>query len=105
MFTNGIKLNYRGGIRIYLCKWYIKSTKQLQRKNKFLIKEVTFLGHIVSAWGLRMDPENIKAVTNFRGPRNKKKVQQYLGFLKFHHKFINKHPEIVTLLCELQRKY
>lgn len=62
-----------------------------KEKSKFCIKEVKFLGHTVSAQGLKMDPDKINAVQQFREPKNKKEVQRYLGYLNFDRKFINKY--------------
>ena len=35
-------------------------------KCAFLLKEVSFLGHIVSAEGIRVDPTKIEAVVNWK---------------------------------------
>jgi len=42
----------------------------------FDAKEVPFLGFIVSGVGLSMDPEKSKAIVDWPGPTNEKKVQQ-----------------------------
>ena len=40
------------------------------RKCDFWLKEVSFLGHIVSAEGVRVDPTKIEAVLNWKPPRS-----------------------------------
>ena len=54
---------------------YLKIVLQTLREKKlyaklskcdFLLKEVSFLGHIMSAEGIRVDPTNIKAVVNWK---------------------------------------
>ena len=39
-------------------------------KSDFWLKEVSFLGHIVSAEGIRVDPAKIEAVVNWKPPRS-----------------------------------
>ena len=39
-------------------------------KCNFWLKEVSFLGHIVSVEGIRVDPIKIEAVVNWKPPRN-----------------------------------
>lgn len=43
-------------------------------KCQFFKKEVTFLGHIISEHGIRMDPEKIETIQNFKRPSKKKEV-------------------------------
>ena len=38
------------------------------RKCDFWLKEVSFLGHVVSAEGIRVDPTNIEAIVNWKPP-------------------------------------
>ena len=41
-------------------------------KCDFWLKEISFLGHIVSAEGIRVDPVKIEAVVNWKPPRSEK---------------------------------
>ena len=49
-------------------------------KSKFYIQETPFLGVIVGANGIRMDPKKIEAIVQWATPRNLKEVQSFLGF-------------------------
>ena len=40
---------------------------------------MSFLGHIVSAEGIRVDPVKIEAVMNWKPPRNVTEVRSFLG--------------------------
>ncbi|KAJ3500604.1 hypothetical protein NLJ89_g9719 [Agrocybe chaxingu] len=51
-------------------------------------RQVEYLGVIVSHGQLRMDPQKVAAVRDWPVPRNRKDVQQYLGFLNFYRRFI-----------------
>ena len=45
----------------------------------FWLKEVPFLGHIVSAKVIRVDPAKIEAIVSWKPPRNVTKVRSFLG--------------------------
>ncbi len=47
-----------------------------------------FLGYIVSAEGIRMDPEKVKAVVEWPSPDSRKALQRFLGFANFYRRFI-----------------
>ena len=49
------------------------------RKCDFWLKEVSFLGHIVSVEGIRVDPAKIEVVVNWKPPRSVTKVRGFLG--------------------------
>ena len=49
------------------------------RKCDFWLKKVSFLGHIVSTEGIRVDPANIEAVVSWKSPRNVTEVRSFLG--------------------------
>ena len=55
-----------------------------EEKSKFLKKEVTFLGTIISRDGLRMEPEKTKAVREWPTPKTVKEVQAFLGFANYY---------------------
>ena len=68
---------------------------------EFLRKEFTYLGHKLSAHGLRPDPENISAVMKFPTPTNTREIKQYLGLCSYYRKFIPNFSKIVNPLTEL----
>ena len=45
----------------------------------FWLKEVSFLGYIVSAEGIRVDPMKIEAIVNWKPPRNATEARSFLG--------------------------
>ena len=50
-------------------------------KCDFWLKEVPFLGHIVYAEGIRVDPAKIKVVVSWKLPRNLTEVRSFLGLV------------------------
>ena len=54
----------------------------------FGVKEVTFLGHHVSASGIQPLQDSVTAVREFPTPNSKKDLQRFLGMVNFYHRFM-----------------
>lgn len=50
------------------------------------ISRTTFLGFIISAGNVQMEPETIKALRDWPRPETHKQLQQFLGFANFYWK-------------------
>ncbi len=48
-------------------------------KCEFWLKEISFLGHLVSGEGIKVDPSKIEAILNWRPPRNITEIRSFLG--------------------------
>src|SRR5664279_3733861 len=57
-------------------------------KCAFWLKEVGFLGHVLSAGGVSMDPAKIQAVVNWKDPTNQTEVRAFLGLAGYYRKFV-----------------
>jgi hypothetical protein len=73
-------------------------------KCKFCIKEIKFLGHVISQAGVAADPARIEAILNYPSPRNQKQLRQFLGTCNFHNRFILGYSEYVAPLLPLLKK-
>lgn len=63
--------------------------------------EVKFLGHQLSAAGLRKAPEYIEKVRSFPRPRTVQELRQFLGLVNFQRKFVPGCSDIARPLSEL----
>lgn len=63
--------------------------------------EVEYLGVIVTHGSLRMDPKKIEVLAEWPTPRNKKDVQQFLGFINFYRRFVCNFSRMATPLNRL----
>ena len=73
-------------------------------KCDFWLKEVSFLGHIVSAEGIRVDPAKIEVVVNWKPPQNVTEVRSFLGLAGYYRTFVKGFFVIASLLTKLLRK-
>ena len=73
-------------------------------KCDFWLKEVSFLGHIISAEGIRVDPAKIEAVVSWKPPRNVTEVRSFLGLVGYYRRFVKEFSFIASSLTKLLRK-
>ena len=57
-------------------------------KCEFWLKEVSFLGHIVSEEGIRVDSRKIEVILEWKPPRNGTKVHSFLGWTSYYRRFV-----------------
>jgi hypothetical protein len=53
-------------------------------KCEFWLKEVAFLGHIVSKEGIAVDPSKVTAVTKWEPPKNVGEIRSFLGLARYY---------------------
>ena len=74
-------------------------------KCKFWLDKVAFLGHVISAEGVSVDPQKIEAVVNWKPPKNVSEVGSFLGLAGYYRKFVEGFSRIAAPLTKLIRKY
>ena len=72
-------------------------------KCDFWLKEVSFLGHNVSAEGIRVDPAKIEVV-NWKPPRSVTEVRSFLGLAGYYRRLVKGFSIIASPLTQLLRK-
>ena len=83
----------------------LREEKFLINLNKcsFVKREVVYLGFVVSAEGLKMDPEKLKVILEWPIPRSAIEVRSFHGLASFYRKFIRNFSSICASLIETMR--
>ncbi|GFW60701.1 retrovirus-related Pol polyprotein from transposon 412 [Trichonephila clavipes] len=88
-------------IRKMLSKLSDANLKLNPSKCKFFQKEVNYLGHIISAEGVRTDPEKVSAVKNWKHTENLRELRSFLGLCTYYRKFVKGFSNIARPLHKL----
>lgn len=71
------------------------------KKCAFFVKQVKYLGLIITTEGIQMDPEKIKCILEWKAPECLRDVQAFLGFANFYRRFILNYSGLARPLSAL----
>ncbi|KAH1009937.1 hypothetical protein HUJ05_004313 [Dendroctonus ponderosae] len=74
---------------------------EVKPKEVRIIPEVRYLGHIISADGIRTDPEKTEAVRCWPVPRNQHEIRSSLELCSYYRKFIKNFAQIARPIHQL----
>ena len=73
-------------------------------KCPFWLDSVAFLGHVISAEGVSVDPQKIKAIMNWKPPTNVTEIRSFLGLARYYQKFVEEFSKLTAHLTKLTKK-
>jgi hypothetical protein len=73
-------------------------------KCEFWLTEVAFLGHIISAGGVSVDPGKVKDVLNWMPPTTALEIRSFLGLAGYYRRFIKDFSKIAKPMMKLLKK-
>ena len=95
-------------IRLVLQKFREHKLYAKRSKCEFWLKEVSFLGHVVSNGGTTVDPGKMQDVLNWKPPTNVSEIHSFLGLAGYYRRFIegfSKLAKPMTALLEKNAKF
>ena len=75
-----------------------------ESKCHFGLAEVKLLGYVVSAEGLKADPDKVAAIRDMAPPTNKKEVRRLLGSANYYRQLMPNYATVVAPITALTRK-
>ncbi|XP_043687461.1 uncharacterized mitochondrial protein AtMg00860-like [Telopea speciosissima] len=67
-------------------------------------QSIEYLGHVVSAHGLAVDPSKIAAILSWPSPRNILELHGFLGLSGYYRRFIKGYAHLAAPLTDLLKK-
>ena len=74
------------------------------KKTTLVSCEVKYLGHVVSAEGVKPDPKKVSAVAQLVAPSNVREVRSFLGLAGYYRRFVDAFAAVAAPLYELTKK-
>ncbi|WVZ51917.1 hypothetical protein U9M48_003017, partial [Paspalum notatum var. saurae] len=70
----------------------------------FWLKEVSFLGHILSEKWVAVDPSKVESVLNWKQPESVTKIRSFLGLAGYYRRFIKNFSKTAKPMTSLTKK-
>jgi hypothetical protein len=92
---------------------HLKQVSQTLRENQFyanpkncdfMKEEISFLGHRVSANGLKVDPKKVRAMADWKVPKDVHGVRSFLRLANYFRRFLQGYSKMIVPLTNLTRK-
>ncbi len=90
-------------LELVLAKLAEAGLKAQLSKCEFGLAEMQFLGHVVSADGIKMDPSKVQAMNVWPVPKSCSEVKGFLGLLNYYRRFIQDFAKLALPLTELTK--
>jgi hypothetical protein len=91
-------------LRLVLQKLHDNQLYAKFSKCDFWLKEVAFLGHIITDGAIKVDPDKISEILNWKQPTDVSKIWSFLGLEGYYRRFIEGFCKIVKPLTSLLEK-
>jgi hypothetical protein len=73
-------------------------------KCEFWMKQVAFLGHVISKGGIYVDPSKVQDVLSWNAPTSVGDIRSFLGLVGYYQRFIEGFSKISKPMTELLEK-
>lgn len=73
-------------------------------KYEFALTKMLYLGHIIGAYGMKVNEEKISAIRDWPKPRYVTALRGFLGICPYYRKFVKGFSQLATPLIDLTKK-
>jgi len=70
-------------------------------KCEFWMDEVQFLGYVISAEGITVDPTKVEVVVKWESPKSTTKIRSFVGLAGYYRRFVEGFSKIMAPLTQL----
>jgi hypothetical protein len=95
---------HEGHLRLVLQKLRDHELYAKISKCELWLKQVTFLGHVVSKGGISVDPRKVQEVLSWKAPMSVSDIRSFLGLARYYRRFIEGFSKISKPMTELLEK-
>ncbi|KAI4898201.1 hypothetical protein NFI96_005256 [Prochilodus magdalenae] len=88
----------------YTSEWYKLFKEQLAPVMLSAMNGVQYLGHVISAEGVKADPNKVQAIREWPVPKNQTEVRSFVGLASYYRRFVKGFAEIASPLHQLTEK-
>ena len=96
--------SYKEHLRLVLEKLREHQLYAKFSKCEFWLKEVGFLGHVISGEGMAVDPTKLQLVTEWLAPTSVGEIRSFLGLVGYYRRFIENFSKIANPMTTLLKK-
>ncbi|WMV50137.1 hypothetical protein MTR67_043522 [Solanum verrucosum] len=95
---------HMGHLRVVLQRLREEKLYAKYEKCEFWLKEVAFLGHVVSGDGIKVDPKKTDVIRNWPRPLTPSDIRSFLGLAGYYRRFVNGFSSIASPMTKLTQK-
>jgi hypothetical protein len=95
---------HEGHLRLVLQKLRDHKLYAKLSKCEFWLKQVAFIGHVISKGGISVDPSKVQDVLSWKAPTTVNDIQSFLGLAGYYRRFIEGFLKISKPMTELLEK-
>jgi hypothetical protein len=95
---------HEGHLRLVLQKLRDHKLYAKLSKCKFWLKQVAFLGYVISKGGISVDPRKVQDVLSWKAPTSFSDIRSFLGLAGYYQSFIEGFSKISKPMMELLEK-
>ena len=91
-------------LRVVLHRLQAANLRINPEKCDFCRTELKYLGHMVTAQGIKTDPDKVQAILSIPAPTNLRELRRFLGMVSWYRRFITHFADTTAPLTKLLQK-